>query len=60
MIHESKNLEQVTQEISTSINDMATDAEHINSAVSRVNELSGKNREDIELLVREVSRFKVE
>jgi methyl-accepting chemotaxis protein len=29
-------------------------------AVHRVNEISGQNRENIDILVREVSRFKVE
>jgi methyl-accepting chemotaxis protein len=42
------------------MNEMASCADQINVAVTRVNELSGKNRENIDLLVREVSRFKVE
>jgi methyl-accepting chemotaxis protein len=39
---------------------MASGADQINVAVTRVNELSGKNKENIDILVREVSRFKVE
>jgi len=35
-------------------------ADQINIAVHQVNELCGKNRESIDMLVREVSRFKVE
>jgi methyl-accepting chemotaxis protein len=59
VIMESKNLEKVTQEISGSMNEMASGTEQINVAVHHVNEISGKNRENINLLVKEVSRFKV-
>ncbi|MCL2804583.1 MAG: methyl-accepting chemotaxis protein [Treponema sp.] len=59
VINESKNLERVTQEITGSMNEMATGTEQINIAVHRVSELSNKNRENIDLLVREVSKFKV-
>jgi methyl-accepting chemotaxis protein len=60
VIQESKNLEKVTQEITGGMNEMASGTEQINSAVNRVNELSGQNRENIDALVREVSRFKIE
>jgi methyl-accepting chemotaxis protein len=60
VIHESKNLEKVTQEITGGMNEMASGADQINVAVTRVNEISAKNRENIDLLVKEVSRFKVE
>jgi methyl-accepting chemotaxis protein len=60
VIQESKNLEMATQEITGGMNEMATGADQINTAVSRVNELTGQNRENIDLLVREVSRFKIE
>jgi methyl-accepting chemotaxis protein len=60
VIQESKNLEKVTQEITGGMNEMATGAEQINIAVNRVNELSGHNRDNIDVLVREVSRFKIE
>ncbi len=60
VIQESKNLEIATQEITGGMNEMAVGAEQINVAVLRVNELSGANRENIDLLVQEVSRFKVE
>jgi methyl-accepting chemotaxis protein len=42
------------------MNEMAAGAEQINTAVNAVNELSAKNRENIDILVKEVSRFKVE
>ncbi|MDR0553853.1 MAG: methyl-accepting chemotaxis protein [Treponema sp.] len=60
VIHESKNLERVTTEITGGMNEMASGAEQINVAVNRVNELTGHNRENIDILVQEVSRFKIE
>jgi len=60
VIQESENLEKVTQEITSGMNEMATGAEQINVAVNQVNEISIKNREGINTLIREVSRFKVD
>ncbi|MDR1105632.1 MAG: methyl-accepting chemotaxis protein [Treponema sp.] len=60
VIQESKNLELVTQEITNGMNEMATGADQINVAVSRVNTISGDNKENIDILVKEVSKFKVE
>jgi methyl-accepting chemotaxis protein len=60
VIRESKNLESATQEIVGGVNEMASGAEEINVAVHHINELSVRNRENIDLVIREVSRFKVE
>jgi methyl-accepting chemotaxis protein len=60
VITEGKNLEVVTQEITNGMNEMATGADQINVAVNRVNEISAQNKESIDTLVGEVSRFKVE
>jgi methyl-accepting chemotaxis protein len=60
VMNESHNLESVTQEITGGMNEMATGADQVNIAVNHVNEISAKNRESIETLMREVSRFKVE
>jgi methyl-accepting chemotaxis protein len=60
VIRESENLEKATQEIRNGMNEMANGAEHINTAVNHVNDISGKNREGIDSLMKEVSRFKVE
>jgi len=60
VIQESSNLEKATQEITSGMNEMATGAEHINIAVNHVNGVSSKNREGIEILLKEVSRFKME
>jgi methyl-accepting chemotaxis protein len=60
IIEESKSLEQVTQEISGGMTEMSSGAGQINRAVNQVNEISGLNKENIDVLVKEVSRFKVE
>jgi len=59
VIQESCNLEKATQEITSGMNEMASGAEQINVAVNHVNEISAKNREGIDILTKEVSRFKV-
>ncbi|MDR0643164.1 MAG: methyl-accepting chemotaxis protein, partial [Treponema sp.] len=55
IIEESKNLEVMTQEISNGMNEMATGADEINVAVNRVNTISGQNKDNINVLVQEVS-----
>jgi len=60
VIRESQNLEKATQEITGGMNEMASGAEQVNIAIHNVNEISTKNREGIQTLLQEVSRFKVE
>jgi methyl-accepting chemotaxis protein len=60
VIQESKNLAKVTVEITGGMNEMAAGADQVNVAVTKVNEISVKNKEIIDRLVQEVSRFKVE
>jgi methyl-accepting chemotaxis protein len=60
VIQESNNLEKATQEITGGMNEMASGAEQINAAVHNVSGLSNKNREGIDTLMREVSRFKID
>ena len=59
VIQESANLEIATQEITSGMNEMASGAEQINVAVDHVNQISNKNRDGIDILIKEVSRFKV-
>ena len=59
VIAESKNLEKLSQEITNGMNEMAAGTDQVNKAVNNVNELTGKNRENIAALVASVSRFKV-
>jgi len=60
VIQESNALEQATHEITSGMNEMAIGADEINVAVHHVNEISVKNSEGIDALIKEVSRFKVE
>jgi methyl-accepting chemotaxis protein len=60
VIKESRNLEKTTQEITGGMNEMASGADQVNVAVHNVNEMTNKNREAIDSLIREVSRFKVD
>jgi methyl-accepting chemotaxis protein len=60
ILGESKNLEQITQEINHGMQGMASGAEEINAAVQRVHDLSGENKRHIDVLVGEISKFKVE
>jgi methyl-accepting chemotaxis protein len=59
VMHESQNLERITQEITSGMNEMASGADQVNVAVNHVTEISGRNREGIETLIREVSKFKI-
>jgi len=60
VIREGKNLEIITQEITGGMNEMATGADQINVAVNQVNDITAKNHEKVDTLMKEVSRFKVE
>ncbi|MDR0629930.1 MAG: methyl-accepting chemotaxis protein [Treponema sp.] len=59
VIQESKALERMTAEIGNGIQEMASGAEQIDTAVNRVNDISVENKKQIEQLMNEVSRFKV-
>ena len=59
VIRESENLEKATSEITSGMNEMATGTEYINQAINNANDISGKNREATNVLMQEVSRFKV-
>jgi methyl-accepting chemotaxis protein len=60
VIHESKSLEMAIHEVTNGMNEMASGASQINLAVSQVNDISIQNKESIDVLVKEVSKFKVE
>ena len=59
VIREANNLQRSTEEITAGMNEMAIGTEEVNKAVASVGELSQNNKEGIELLVKEVSKFKV-
>jgi methyl-accepting chemotaxis protein len=60
VMKESHNLEKVTHEITGGMNEMASSADKVNAAVNHVNEISDNNREAIDVLLREISQFKIE
>jgi methyl-accepting chemotaxis protein len=59
IINSSEDLEKVTQEIVNGMIEMAAGADQINTAVVRVNEISGENKRNIVTLSGEVTKFKV-
>jgi len=59
VIKESSSLESATHEIASSMSEMASGADQINLAINHIKKISGTNRENITVLVDEVSRFKV-
>jgi methyl-accepting chemotaxis protein len=60
VIAESRKLEDATGEISTDIAMMVKGTNEISDIVNRVNELSSSNKDHINALVNEVSKFRVE
>jgi len=60
VMRECQNLDKATQEITGGMNEMASGADQINIAVHNVNDMTMKNRQAIDDLLKEVSRFKVE
>jgi methyl-accepting chemotaxis protein len=60
VIKESQSLERVTQHVSSGMNEMAAGVDQINIAVNTVNDISNTNKEHINILVAEVSKFKVD
>jgi methyl-accepting chemotaxis protein len=49
-----------SEEITNGMSEMADEANQINLAVSRMNDISEQNKKNIDVLVNEVSKFKVE
>jgi methyl-accepting chemotaxis protein len=60
VITESRNLELATGEIAGSVNEIADGAGQIHAAVRRISEISNANKEYINTLFAEVSKFKIE
>ena len=60
VIRESGELGNVTQELTEGMGTIAAQVDTINVAVTRVHAISGENKQNIDLLVREVSRFKID
>ncbi|MDR2483628.1 MAG: bacteriohemerythrin, partial [Treponema sp.] len=59
VISEGKRLETLTGEVTAAINDIAAGISDINTTISRTSEISGKNMLDIEVLLQEITKFKI-
>jgi methyl-accepting chemotaxis protein len=57
---ESENLSRLTEEIACGVGEIAAGAEQINSSMERVAGITGDNRERIQALEVEVSKFRIE
>jgi methyl-accepting chemotaxis protein len=60
VLKQSGELRQITNEVAGSMDDMFFSADEISNAITRVQEIAGENRENINELSTEVARFKVE
>jgi len=60
VVAEMHNLSNLTRTITDSMNEMAAGAVQINNAVQEVHEIAQKNKESIDVLAREVAKFKTE
>jgi methyl-accepting chemotaxis protein len=60
VIATSRTLESITREISQGMDEIASGADQINGTVSQVNEISRLNKKDIDELMGEVKKFKIE
>ncbi|MHC6203104.1 methyl-accepting chemotaxis protein [Breznakiellaceae bacterium SP9] len=58
--HQGLKLEQITAEINSGMNEAATGTEIIGSAANRVNAISDENKQNIDTLITEIAKFKVE
>ena len=58
VVSEMHNLSNLTHIITDSMNEMASGAVQINNAVQEVHEIAQKNKQSIEALASEVSKFK--
>jgi len=54
------NMNTITQEITNGIGEMAIGAEQVSIAVNKVNELNDENKSNIEALIKEIGKFKVD
>ncbi|MHC6201854.1 methyl-accepting chemotaxis protein [Breznakiellaceae bacterium SP9] len=60
VMQRSRHLEQLTQSITQSMDEMSAGASQIDTAVVRVSEISGENERNITVLSGEVAKFKVD
>jgi methyl-accepting chemotaxis protein len=59
IIGQEEQLDKITAELTNSTNEIAASIEHISDAVIRASEISDENRQSIDVLITEISRFKI-
>jgi methyl-accepting chemotaxis protein len=59
IIGKEEQLDKITAELTHSTNEIAAGIDHISDAVIRANEISAENRQSIDVLITEMSRFKI-
>ncbi|MEL3905360.1 MAG: methyl-accepting chemotaxis protein [Treponemataceae bacterium] len=57
--HEMRTLDNLTKEITNSMNEMTIDAGQVNHTVGKVSNITQKNKHNIERLLSEVNKFKI-
>lgn len=60
VMKQSSDLKRITSEVAGSMDEMTEGAEKITSAITRVNEITRENKQDIGALSEEIARFKVD
>jgi methyl-accepting chemotaxis protein len=59
IINHEERLGSITTEVTDNINEIAVSIEHISNAVLRAEEISEENSQNIDTLIREISRFRI-
>jgi len=58
VIGEGKNLEELTSAVTSGMNEVSQSLQTLNTTVSRADEIGRENKENIDVLLREISRFR--
>jgi methyl-accepting chemotaxis protein len=59
VIDEGKNLESLTQDLSGGMGEIAEEMGRISAAVNRIQEMGAENSQSIDVLIQEISKFKI-
>jgi methyl-accepting chemotaxis protein len=59
IIAQEEQLGSITTDLTGNINEIASTIEHISNAVLRADEISDENRQSIDVLIKEISHFKI-
>jgi methyl-accepting chemotaxis protein len=59
VIGEGKNLDALTADLTNGMSETATGMSQINAAITRIQSISQENKEDIAILIQEITKFKI-